>query len=76
LSVLDDTAYVAYLVYEGYDVVESGLVAIDIEDPYNLTTIDKYANMDLATDVHAVGDLVYATDEIRGMIVLKFESAD
>ena len=51
-------------------IVESGVIAIDISDPTAPKLIDKYTKLDRISSVWAEGDVVYITDEPRGLIVL------
>ena len=74
VSVGGDIAYLTYNFGEDHStwtqILESGVIAVDISDPTHPTKIDVYSDLDGASGIMAVGDLVYVTDPTRGLIVL------
>jgi hypothetical protein len=72
LSIADDTLYVIYNIIEDYTVVESGVIAVDVADPEELTTIAVYNELDMLSDVQAVGDVVFVSEEAWGVVALRF----
>ena len=75
VSVSGDIAYLTYNFGEDHgtwtQILESGVIAVDISDPTHPTKVDVYSDLDGASSIMAVGDLVYVTDSTRGLIVLK-----
>jgi hypothetical protein len=78
VSVSEEVAYVAYNF--GLDhstwmqVLESGIIAIDVSDPGDPSKIDVYSKMDETSSVYATGDLVFATDSTRGLYIFSLDS--
>jgi hypothetical protein len=74
VSVSGDIAYLTYNFGEDHStwtqILESGVIAVDISDPIHPTKIDVYSDLDGASSIMAVDDLVYVTDPTRGLIVL------
>jgi hypothetical protein len=74
VSVSGDIAYLTYNFGEDHStwtqILESGVIAVDISDPIHPTKIDVYSELDGASSIMAVDDLVYVTDPTRGLIVL------
>ena len=74
VSVSGDIAYLTYNFGEDHgtwtQVLESGVIAVDISDPTHPTKVDVYSELDGASSIMAVDDLVYVTDSTRGLIVL------
>ncbi|MBN1937646.1 MAG: protein kinase [Anaerolineae bacterium] len=70
LSVAGDTLYIIYIVYEGYTEIESGVIAVNVADPEALTIIATYDQLYSGSDIQAVDDVVFVTDETRGVIML------
>jgi len=74
VSVSGDVAYLTYIFGADHgtwtQTLESGVIALDISDPAHPQKIDVYSELDEASCVNAVGDLVFATDSTRGLIVL------
>ncbi|NJD60374.1 MAG: hypothetical protein C3F13_17980 [Anaerolineales bacterium] len=67
---------IAYLTYNfGVDngtwtqVLESGVIAVDVSDPANPWKIAVYPDLDAASSITAVGDLVFVTDSSRGLFI-------
>jgi hypothetical protein len=75
VSTSGDIAYLTYNFGEDHStwtqILESGVVAVDISDPSHPKKIDVYSDLDGASSIVAVGDLVYVTDSTRGLIVLR-----
>jgi len=75
VSTSGDIAYLTYNFGEDHStwtqILESGVVAVDISDPSHPKKIDVYSDLDGASSIMAVGDLVYVTDSTRGLIVLR-----
>ena len=73
VAVSGDIAYLTYSFGEDHStwtqVLESGVIAIDISDPANPQKIAVYADLDQAADVTAAGDLVFVTDSARGLFI-------
>jgi hypothetical protein len=70
IDVSGDYAYMVYLIYQDSTVIESGVYAVDISDPEALSIAATYDKLNSGTDIQAVGDAVFVTDEPRGLIVL------
>ncbi|QRN82080.1 TIR domain-containing protein [Chloroflexota bacterium] len=70
-SATEDTLFLTYIVMDGYDVVESGVYAIDITDPAKLAIIATYTDLHQASDIQAWGDAVFVTDKPWGLAVLR-----
>ncbi|MFZ2098049.1 MAG: TIR domain-containing protein [Anaerolineales bacterium] len=74
VSVSGDIAYLTYNFGADHStwtqILESGVIAIDISDPTHPKKIDVYSALDGASGVIAVGDLVFVTDSTRGLMVL------
>jgi hypothetical protein len=74
VSVSGDIAYLTYNFGEDHStwtqILESGVIAVDISDPTHPIKIDVYSDLDGGSSIMAVGDLVYVTDSTRGLIVL------
>lgn len=51
-------------------ILESGIVAIDVSDPTNPILLDKYAEFDEISSIFAVDDHIYVTDKTRGLFIL------
>jgi hypothetical protein len=69
---------IAYLSYSfglnqgtGIQILEGGIVAIDVSDPTNPVLMDKYADFYEISSIFAVDDLIYVTDKTRGLFLLK-----
>jgi hypothetical protein len=75
VSVSGDIAYLIYNFGEDHStwsqILESGVIAVDISDLTHPTKVDVYSDLDGASSIMAVGDLVYVTDSTRGLIVLR-----
>ncbi|RPI81225.1 MAG: TIR domain-containing protein [Chloroflexi bacterium] len=69
-SAAGDTLYVTYRVNQEYQVIESGIYAVDVTDPEDLKIISTYDQLDAATDIVTVDDIIYLTDESRGLFIL------
>jgi hypothetical protein len=74
VSVNGDIAYLTYSFGEDHStwtqVLESGVIAIDISDPAHPSKIDVYSELDEASCVIAISDLIFVTDSTRGLIIL------
>jgi hypothetical protein len=74
VAVSGDIAYLTYSFGEDHStwtqVLESGVIAVDVSDPANPQKIAVYSDLDQAADVTAVGDLVFVTDSARGLFIL------
>jgi len=70
LSGSGDTLYAIYLAYDEYVIEESGVVALDVQDPAQLEIITTYAELSNGSDIQVVDDAIYVTDEARGLIIL------
>jgi hypothetical protein len=74
ISVSGDIAYLTYSFGEDHStwtqILESGVIAVDISDPAHPRKIDVYSELDEASSVFAVDDLVFITDSTRGLLVL------
>jgi hypothetical protein len=73
LSLAGETLYVTYSVREEYETLESGVIAVDVSDPEALTTLATFNDMDEASDVQAMEDTIFVTDQSRGVLVLGFQ---
>ena len=77
VSVSGDIAYLTYNFGEDHStwtqILESGVIAVDISDPTHPIKIDVYSELDGASSIMAVGDPVYVTDSTRGLIVLSLD---
>jgi hypothetical protein len=80
VSVSGDIAYLTYNFGEDHStwtqILESGVIAVDISDPTHPTKVDVYSDLDGASSIMAVDDLVYVTDSTRGLIVLSLEISE
>ena len=80
VSVSGDIAYLTYNFGEDHStwtqILESGVIAVDISDPTHPTKIDVYSDLDGASSVIATGDLVFVTDSTRGLIVLSLGTGE
>lgn len=73
LSISGDYAYVTYLKYEDNVLTASGVTAVNITDPEELLITASYDDLFQATDMEAVNDIIFITDELRGLLVLKID---
>lgn len=71
-SVAGETLFVTYSISEDYEVLESGVIAVDVRDPEALATLVTFNDMDVASDVQAVEDTIFVSDESRGVLILNF----
>ncbi len=71
-SVAGETLFVTYSISEDYEVLESGVTAVDVSDPEALATLATFNDMDVASDVQAVEDTIFVTDHSRGVLILNF----
>jgi hypothetical protein len=80
VSVSGDIAYLTYSFGEDHStwtqVLESGVIAVDISDPTHPRKIAVYSEMDDASCVFAVGDLVFVIDSTRGLKVLSLGTTE
>lgn len=76
LSIVGDMLYVIYSVIEEYEVLESGVIAVDKADPETLKQVAGYDQLNSASAIRAVDDAVYVADEPRGVVVLSLTSAE
>jgi hypothetical protein len=74
VSVSGDVAYLTYNFGEDHStwtqVLESGVIAVDIRDPANPRKMAVYSDLDQVSSVTAAGDWVFVTDSSRGLFVL------
>lgn len=70
ISVSGNVLFVIYRVSEDYVVLESGVFAVDVTDKEKLIEIAVYDELDLPTDIQVVEDIIFVTDETRGLVVL------
>ncbi len=70
-SATEDMLYLTYIVMDGYDVVESGIYAIDITDPSKLSITATYTDLHEASDIQAWGDAIFVTDKPWGLAILR-----
>lgn len=71
-SVAGETLFVTYSISEDYEVLESGVIAVDVRDPEALTTLATFNDVDVASDVQVVEDTIYVSDQSRGVLILRF----
>lgn len=80
VSVSGNIAYLTYSFGEDHStwtqVLESGVIAVDISDPVNPRKIAVYSELDGASCIFAAGDLVFVTDSTRGLIVLRLGTSE
>jgi hypothetical protein len=80
VSMSGDIAYLTYNFGEDHgtwtQILESGVIAVDISDPTHPTKIDVYSDLDGASSIMAVGDLVYVSDSTRGLVVLSLSAGE
>ncbi len=73
VSVAGNIAYVTYIFGVDHgtwtETLESGVIAIDVSDPHNPAKIAEYSEIEGASSVFALGDLVFATDKNRGLFI-------
>ena len=73
VSVAGNIAYVTYIFGIDHgtwtETLESGIIAIDVSDPHNPAKIGEYSELEETSSVFALGDLVFATDETRGLLI-------
>lgn len=75
VSVDGDVAFLSYSF--GLDqgtwtqVLENGIIAVDVSDPTNPELIGKYTNLDSVSSIFAQNNLVFITDNTRGLFVLR-----
>jgi len=74
VAISGDIAYLSYSfgLNQGTwtQVLESGVVAIDISDPAHPEKINTYSEFDEVSSIAVSGDLVFVTDTTRGLFVL------
>lgn len=74
VSVDGDIAFLSYSF--GLDqgtwtqVLENGIIAVDVSEPTNPELIGKYTNLDSVSSIFAQDNLVFVTDSTRGLFVL------
>jgi hypothetical protein len=77
VSVSEDIAYVTYSfgVDQGtwMQVVESGIIAIDVSDPRDPWKIAVHAKMDETSSVYATDHRIFATDGTRGLYIFSLD---
>jgi hypothetical protein len=76
ISIAGDRLYVIYNVTADYEVIESGVIAIDINDTEALDMIATFNDLDTLSDIQVVGDVVFITEEIRGVTALRLDSSN
>jgi hypothetical protein len=80
VSVSGDMAYLTYNFGEDHStwtqILESGVIAVDISDPTHPAKVDVYSDLDGASGIMAVDDLVYVTDPTRGLMVLSLGTGE
>ncbi len=80
VSITGNVAYVTY--HYGVDhgtwtqIVESGIIAVDIDDPANPIRGALHSGSDEISGVFAVGDLVFATHTSRGLAVMSLNQEE
>jgi hypothetical protein len=72
-SAAGDYLYVIYGVYENSNTTESGVYAVDISNPEELSLSATYDALHEASDIQATDDAVFVTDKPWGLAVLQFE---
>lgn len=70
-SATEDTLYLTYIVMDGYDVVESGVYAVDITDTSKLSITTTYTDLHEASDIQTWGDAIFVTDKPWGLAILR-----
>lgn len=76
LAITGDALYVIYSVREDFEVLESGVIAVDAADPEALRTVAAYDQLTTASAVQAVDDTVFVADEPRGVVALSLGPSD
>ena len=80
VSVSGDIAYLTYNFGEDHStwtqVLESGVIAVDISDPTDPIKIDVYSDLDGASSITASGNLIFVTDSTRGLIVFSLGTGE
>jgi hypothetical protein len=76
MSIAGDRLYVIYNLTADYEVIESGVIAIDINDTEALDMIATFNDLDTLSDIQVVGDVVFITEEIRGVTALRLDSSN
>jgi hypothetical protein len=75
VSVSGDRAYLTYNFGLDHgtwtEILESGVIALDISDLANPTRLAVYNHFDEVSEVTASGDLVLVTDKTRGLFILE-----
>ncbi len=73
ISITGNIAYVTYSFGIDHgtwtEILESGIMAIDISDPQNPVMIADYSAMEEVSSVFAVDDLAFSTDTTRGVFI-------
>lgn len=70
----DEIAYATYFIKENDTIIENGLAAININDPYKLNMIAKYTDVEATQNISTDNNLVYVIDEYLGVLILTLET--
>lgn len=77
VAVDNDIAYVTYSFGVNHgtwtDILESGLVVLDVRDPGNPRLIDQYRDIELISGIFCASELLFVTDRSRGLFILGIE---
>jgi len=63
LSVVRNVAYMTYIVWDDHIIDDSGIIALSLNDPYDLTKIDEYTGMDNVGAIFGLGASLYVASE-------------
>ena len=76
IALTDNRLFVIYNVSEDYEVIESGVVTVDISEFDALKTIVTYNELDTLSDIQAAGNTVFVTEEMRGVAAFGFDGGE
>lgn len=74
LSVAGDLLYALYIIYEGNVPQQNGFNAVNVSNPESLELVATYDKLvSSGSDILAVEDVIYVTDEARGLEIFRLE---
>ena len=80
VTVDNDIAYITYNFGVNHgtwtDILESGIVVLDVIDPGNPRLIDQFREVELISSIFGASELLFVTDKSRGLFVLGIEGIE
>ena len=76
IAITGNKLFVIYNVSEDYEVIESGVVAVDFSDTKALEILATNTELDTLSDIQVVGDIVFVTEEMRGVAAFGFDGGE